>query len=197
MPKFVKTAAGLALFSMAWWKKYGLGLFSKNKDILKFLKLDNLDPKVFIPKFMTMLQDPQFQDIVFSILISAKDENGDYLLKNSQGKPLEISPDALFKDINYYFKTQGTQVGNKPTASVAEGAYQSVFRNITKPTDIPKGPSIDSVFSDLKKITSTPNFKEKSPGEKKEILKNFSNRLAGGNQELINMVNKAFTISDK
>lgn len=185
MPKFVKLSA-VTLFSVAWWRQNAMKLFSKNNAVLKFLKIDKINPATFANKILEAMSDPQFQDLIFSTLIS--------VLKDENGKPLDITPQEMFKDITYYFKTQGTQVPGKPSASIAEGAYQSVFRDISKIQALPRKTAIEDTFSELKKVAEAPNFKQKSISEKKKILSDFVKRIAGENPELNKMIDNSFNI---
>ena len=199
MPQFVKTSA-IGLFSFAWFQKNALRIFGGVKEVLTFLKIDprNLSPGVFVTKFInTLVTDPEFQSLIFSILISKKGEDGEYLLKDASGKPLEITPEQMFKDVNYYFETKGTPVAGRPTATLAQGAYQSIFRNIDKVQKLPAPTSLNSVMADLKKISSQPNFKNKSAEEKRDIFVGFAKRLAGENQELLKIIEDTFKVNVK
>lgn len=199
MPQFVKTAQVL-LFSLAWWKANAFKIFGGVDKVLSFLKINpkNLNPFVFVTKFInTLATDEKFQSLVFSILISKKDENGEYFLKGADGKPLEITPDQMFKDINYYFETKGTPVAGRPTATLAEGAYQSIFRDINKIQKLPAPTSINNVMVDLKKISSQPDFKNKTIQEKRELFIGFAKKLAGENQELLKIIDDTFKVNVK
>ena len=199
MPQFVKTSA-IGLFSLAWFQNNAWKIFKGVKEVLSFLKIDikDLNPGVFVTKFMnTLVTDEKFQSLVFSVLISKKDENGEYFLKDANGKPLEITPEQMFKDVNYYFETKGTPVAGRPTATLAEGAYESIFRDIDKVQKLPPPTSLNNVMADLKKISSQPNFKDKSPKEKRDIFVDFAKRLAGENQELLKIIEDTFKVNVK
>jgi hypothetical protein len=60
-------------------------------------------------KFFELLQDNDFQDVVFAALISMKDLEGKPILKDANGNSLDIKPEQMFKDLNYYFQAQGSQ----------------------------------------------------------------------------------------
>ena len=129
MSKFVKLAADSQFPSMEWLMENAFNLFKNNKTILTYMGFAAGAVTVFAfrKKFIELIKDSDFQDLVFSALIYARDIEGNPLLKDENGKSLDIKPEQMFKDINYYYQTQGTKVQGKPVGSIAAGAYQSIL----------------------------------------------------------------------
>lgn len=191
MSKFVKIAAGEKIFSLPWFKVNAEKLFLKNKKILQILgfKPNQIpSPVEFTKRFTDMLKDPKFQDVVFAIAIELRDEYGNYLLKDVNGLPLSITPEQMFKDINYYYTTQGTKLPGKPGGSIAAGAYQSILFPEPRKEILPKDNVLESTIAKLKSITSTPGFDKKKPEEKKRILENLVKEVAGQNSPLVKFI---------
>lgn len=190
MSKFVKIAAGEKIFSLPWFKANAEKLFIKNKLILGKLGFKNAipSPVEFTKRFTDMLKDPKFQDVVFAIAIELRDENGNYLLKDVNGLPLSITPEQMFKDINYYYTTQGTKLPGKPGGSIAAGAYQSILFPEPRKEILPKDNVLESTIAKLKSITSTPGFDKKTPKEKTRILENLVKEVAGQNSPLVKFI---------
>ena len=70
MSKFVKLAAGPRLFSFEWWTKNAFSLFGKNNSVLKKMGIKKVPtPGEFLNKFFELLQDNDFQDVVFAIQV--------------------------------------------------------------------------------------------------------------------------------
>ncbi len=191
MSKFVKIAAGEKIFSLPWFKANAEKLFNKNKLILRKLGFkENVipNPVEFTKRFTDMLKDPKFQDVVFAIAIELRDENGNYLLKDVNGLPLSITPEQMFKDINYYYTTKCTKLPRKPGGSIASGAYQSILFPEPRKEILPKDNVLESTIAKLKSITSTPGFDKKTPAEKKRILENLVKEVAGQNSPLVKFI---------
>ena len=182
MSKFVKLAAGAKLFSLGWFSENAFKLFGKNKAVLAKMGIKN--PAVligeFTKKFMDLIMDNDFQDVVFAALIP--------ILKDENGKPLDIQPDQMFKDINYYFKTQGSQLSGKPSGSIAAGAYQSILFPQPRKEILPKDNIVESVFEKLKSLTSSPDFNKKTPQQKSQLFLNFTKQIVSENNPLISFI---------
>jgi len=189
MSKFVKLAAGPNIFSFAWWSKNAFGLFKNNPSILKKMGFNGIPtPKEFTQKFIQLIKDNDFQDMVFAALIFARDKEGNPLLKDENGKPLDLQPDQMFKDINYYYQAQGTKLQGKPVGSIAAGAYQSILFPEPRLEILPKNDVVSTTMSNLKTITSSPDFLKKSAAEKKQILKNQINKIISENKGLFDFI---------
>ena len=74
MSKFVKIAADPKFPSLGWFSKNAFKLFGKNSTVLKKMgaKKPFLNPAEFTEKFMQLIMDNDFQDVVFAALISLK-----------------------------------------------------------------------------------------------------------------------------
>ena len=190
MSKFVKLAAEPRLFSFEWWSKNALKLFGKNKAVAAMMKTKGakLSPDTFFSEFFKLLQDNDFQDVVFAALISMKDFDGNPLLKDANGNSLDIKPEQMFKDLNYYFQTQGSQLSGKPSGSIAAGAYQSILFPQPRKEILPKDNVIDTTVNRLKSLTSSPDFNKKTPNEKRQILLNFTKQILGENSGLASFI---------
>ena len=189
MSKFVKLAAPPNIFSFAWWSKNAFGLFKNNPSILKKMGFNGIPtPQQFTQKFIELIKDNDFQDMVFAALIFARDKEGNALLRDENGKPLDIRPDQMFKDINYYFKTQGSQLSGKPSGSIAAGAYQSILFPQPRREILPKDNVVDSTFEKLKSLAASPDFNKKTPEQKKQLLLNLTKQIIGENKSLINFI---------
>jgi len=182
MSKFVKIAAGSKFPSLGWFSENSDKLLGKNNAVLAKMGIKKpiIDPKEFTKKFMDLIMDNDFQDVVFAALIP--------LLKDENGKPLDIQPDQMFKDINYYYKTQGSQLSGKPSGSSAAGAYQSILFPQPRKEILPKENIIESVFSRLQSLTTSPDFNKKTPEQKKQSLLSFTKQILGENNPLINFI---------
>jgi hypothetical protein len=189
MSKFVKLAAPPNIFSFAWWSKNAFGLFKDNPSILKKMGFNGIPtPQQFTQKFIELIKDNDFQDMVFAALIFARDKEGNALLRDENGKPLDIRPDQMFKDINYYYQTQGTKVQGKPVGTIAAGAYQSILFPEPRLEILPKSDVVTTTMSNLKAITSSSDFLKKSTAEKKQILKNQINKIISENKGLFDFI---------
>jgi hypothetical protein len=191
MSKFVKLAAEPRLFSFEWWSKNALGLFGKNKAVREMMKakgVRNVTNASFFSEFFKLLQDNDFQDVVFSLLISMPGLDGKPLLKDANGNSLDIKPEEMFKDLNYYFKTQGSQLSGKPSGSIAAGAYQSILFPQPRKEILPKDNVIENTISRLKSLTSSPDFNKKTPDQKRQILLNFTKQILGENGPLASFI---------
>jgi hypothetical protein len=190
MSKFVKLAAEPRLFSFEWWSKNAFKLFGKNKAVTEMMKAKGAKISVasFFSEFFKLLQDNDFQDVVFAALISMKDLEGKAILKDANGNSLDIKPEQMFKDLNYYFQTQGSQLSGKPSGSIAAGAYQSILFPQPRKEILPKDNVIENTISRLKSLTSSPDFNKKTPEQKKQILLNFTKQILGENSGLASFI---------
>jgi hypothetical protein len=190
MSKFVKLAADSQFPSMEWLMENAFNLFKNNKTILTYMGFAAGAVTVFAfrKKFIELIKDSDFQDLVFSALIYARDIEGNPLLKDENGKSLDIKPEQMFKDINYYYQTQGTKVQGKPVGSIAAGAYQSILFPEPRLEILPKNDVVATTLSNLKAITSSSDFLKKSAAEKKQILKNQLNKIIGENKPLFDFI---------
>jgi hypothetical protein len=181
MSKFVKIAAGSKFPSLGWFSENASKFLGKNNAVLAKMGIKNIiDPKEFTKKFMDLIMDNDFQDVVFAALIP--------ILKDENGKPLDIQPDQMFKDINYYFQAQGSQLSGKPSGSIAAGAYQSILFPQPRKEILPKENIVESVFEKLKSLTSSPDFNKKTPQQKNQLLLNFTKQIVSENNPLINFI---------
>ncbi len=192
MSKFVKLSAGPLEprpFTIPWFTKNAFKLFGKKPAILSKMGLGKgASEQNFVQKFMDLIQDNDFQDVVFATLVSMRDLEGNPLLKDANGKPLDIQPDQMFKDINYYYKTQGSQISGKPSGSIAAGAYQSILFPQPRKEILPKDNVVESTFEKLKSLTSSPDFNKKTPEQKRQILLGLTKQIVGENKPLINFI---------
>ena len=190
MSKFVKLAADSQFPSMEWLMENAFNLFKNNKTILTYMGFaaGAVTVVAFRKKFIELIKDSDFQDLVFSALIYARDIEGNPLLKDENGKSLDIKPEQMFKDINYYYQTQGTKVQGKPVGSIAAGAYQSILFPEPRLEILPKNDVVATTLSNLKAITSSSDFLKKSAAEKKQILKNQLNKIIGENKPLFDFI---------
>ncbi len=192
MSKFVKLAADSQFPSLSWLIDNAYNLFKDNKTILTYMGFAAGGVALSIPafrkKFIELIKNSDFQDLVFSALIYARDTQGNPLLKDENGKSLEIKPEQMFKDINYYYQTQGTKVQGKPVGSIAAGAYQSILFPEPRLEILPKNDVVATTFSNLKTITSSSDFLKKSSAEKKQILKNQINKIISENKGLFDFI---------
>ena len=190
MSKFVKLAADSQFPSMEWLMENAYNLFNNNKTILTYMGFaaGAFTVVAFRKKFIELIKDSDFQDLVFSALIYARDIEGNPLLKDENGKSLDIKPEQMFKDINYYYQTQGTKVQGKPVGSIAAGAYQSILFPEPRLEILPKNDVVATTLSNLKAITSSSDFLKKSAAEKKQILKNQLNKIIGENKPLFDFI---------
>jgi hypothetical protein len=190
MSKFVKLAADSQFPSMQWLIENAHNLFINNKTILTYMGFaaGAVTVVAFRKKFIELIKDSDFQDLVFSALIYARDIEGNPLLKDENGKSLDIKPEQMFKDINYYYQTQGTKVQGKPVGSIAAGAYQSILFPEPRLEILPKNDVVATTLSNLKAITSSSDFLKKSAAEKKQILKNQLNKIIGENKPLFDFI---------
>jgi len=190
MSKFVKLAADSQFPSMEWLMENAFNLFKNNKTILTYMGFaaGAFTVVAFRKKFIELIKDSDFQDLVFSALIYARDIEGNPLLKDENGKSLDIKPEQMFKDINYYYQTQGTKVQGKPVGSIAAGAYQSILFPEPRLEILPKNDVVATTLSNLKAITSSSDFLKKSAAEKKQILKNQLNKIIGENKPLFDFI---------
>ena len=189
MSKFVKLAAGPKLFSFEWWSKNAFNLFGKNKTVLSKMGIKNIPkPAEFLNKFLELLQDNDFQDVIFAALISMKDLEGNPVLKDANGNSLDIKPEQMFKDLNYYFQTQGSQLSGKPSGSIAAGAYQSILFPQPRKEILPKDSVIDDTFNRLKTLSSSPDFIRKTAEQKKQTLLSFTKQILGENIGLASFI---------
>jgi hypothetical protein len=189
MSKFVKLAAGPRLFSFEWWTKNAFSLFGKNNSVLRKMGIKKPPtPGEFLNKFLELLQDNDFQDVIFAALISMKDLEGKPILKDANGNSLDIKPEQMFKDLNYYFKTQGSQLSGKPSGSIAAGAYQSILFPQPRKEILPKDNVIENTISRLKSLTSSPDFNKKTPDQKRQILLNFTKQILSENGPLASFI---------
>jgi hypothetical protein len=190
MSKFVKLAADSQFPSLSWLIDNAYALFKSNNTILTYMGLGAgiITAVVFRKKFIELIKNSDFQDLVFAALIYARDTQGNPLLKDENGKSLDIKPDQMFKDINYYYQTQGTKVQGKPVGSIAAGAYQSILFPEPRLEILPKNDVVATTFSNLKAITSSSDFLKKSAAEKKQILKNQLNKIIGENKPLFDFI---------
>ena len=94
----------------------------------------------------------------------------------------------MFKDLNYYFQTQGSQLSGKPSGSIAAGAYQSILFPQPRKEILPKDNVIDTTVNRLKSLTSSPDFNKKTPNEKRQILLNFTKQILGENSGLASFI---------
>ena len=145
-------------------------------------------PGEFLNKFLELLQDNDFQDVIFAALISMKDLEGNPVLKDANGNSLDIKPEQMFKDLNYYFQTQGSQLSGKPSGSIAAGAYQSILFPQPRKEILPKDNVIDTTVNRLKSLTSSPDFNKKNPEQKRQILLNFTKQILGENSGLASFI---------
>jgi hypothetical protein len=190
MSKFVKIAADPKFPSLGWFSKNAFKLFGKNSTVLGKMgaKKPFLNPAEFTEKFMQLIMDNDFQDVVFAALISLKDLEGNPILRDANGNSLDIRPDQMFKDINYYFKAQGSQLSGKPSGSIAAGAYQSILFPQPRKEILPKDNILDTTFSRLQSLTTSPDFNKKTPEQKKQTLLSFTKQILGENNPLISFI---------
>ena len=191
MSKFVKLAADSQFPSMQWLIENAHNLFKNNNTILTYMGFaaGAVTVVAFRKKFIELIKNSDFQDLVFSALIYARDTEGNPLLKDKNGKSLDIKPEQMFKDINYYYQTQGTKVQGKPVGSIAAGAYQSILFPEPRLEILPKNDVVATTLSNLKAITSSSDFLKKSAAEKKQILKIQLNKIIGENKPLFDFIN--------
>jgi hypothetical protein len=189
MSKFVKLAAGPRLFSFEWWTKNAFSLFGKNNSVLRKMGIKKPPtPGEFLNKFLELLQDNDFQDVIFAALISMKDLEGKPILKDANGNSLDIKPEQMFKDLNYYFQAQGSQLSGQPSGSIAAGAYQSILFPQPRKEILPKDSVLDDTFNRLKTLSSSPDFNKKNPEQKRQILLNFTKQILGENSGLASFI---------
>ena len=188
MSKFVKLAAGPRLFSFEWWSKNAFSLFGKNNTVLEKMGIKKPKPGEFLNKFLELLQDNDFQDVIFAALISMKDLEGKPILKDENGNSLDIKPEQMFKDLNYYFQTQGSQLSGKPSGSIAAGAYQSILFPQPRKEILPKDNILDTTFSRLQSLTTSPDFIRKTAEQKKQTLLSFTKQILGENIGLASFI---------
>jgi hypothetical protein len=192
MSKFVKLSAGLLEpkpFTFPWFAKNAFRLFGKKPAVLSKMGFKKgVAEQTFVAKFMDLIQDNDFQDVIFAALISMRDLEGNPLLKDANGNPLDIKPEEMFKDINYYYQTQGSQISGKPSGSIAAGAYQSILFPQPRKEILPKDNVVESTIEKLKSLTSSPDFNKKTPEQKRQLLLGLTKQIIGENKPLINFI---------
>lgn len=167
MSKFIKVAAPPnMLFNML----KGLPAFNQAMSAM-FKDYNPLNPLDASNKFLVALQDPDFQDLIATLIPN---------FVSHRGQKLNINEKDMFKNYDYYFKTKGTPLPGMSADSmptIGAGAYQSTTGQLPKKETIPTR-TFNSIVSEIKQITSEVGFQTLDKAAKRKILQQKINQYS-------------------
>lgn len=168
MSKFVKVAAPSS--SMVFNMLKGVPMFNEAMSKM-FPDYNPLNPIDAMNKFTEALQNPDFQDLIATMIPQ---------FLSHRGQRLNINEKDMFKNYDYYYKTKGTPLPGMSAASmptIGAGAYQSTTGQLPKAAQLPTA-TFESIMNEIKQATSGVGFNTLDVAAKRKILENIVNKYS-------------------